>query len=60
MQVPSLSIELEKYLLNFDYCPAAVPSPSGSNNLRQEKSKGGLFSPKNICLSGLNKALPLF
>ncbi|EDL64188.1 short chain dehydrogenase [Bacillus sp. SG-1] len=40
--------------------PVAAPSPSGSNNPQRIKGKITFFSLRNICLSGLNGALPLF
>ncbi|TYS76042.1 hypothetical protein FZC80_15910 [Rossellomorea aquimaris] len=35
------------------------PSPSGSNNPKRIKGKPAFFSVENICLSGLNRTLPL-
>ncbi|TYR98229.1 hypothetical protein FZC84_15050 [Rossellomorea vietnamensis] len=35
-------------------------SPSGSNNPWRTKGKTAYISPGNICLPGLNGALPLF
>ncbi|TYR99928.1 hypothetical protein FZC84_08940 [Rossellomorea vietnamensis] len=40
--------------------PVAAPSPSGSNNPHRIKGKTAFFSMRNICLSGLIRALPLF
>ncbi|EDL65943.1 hypothetical protein BSG1_16845 [Bacillus sp. SG-1] len=40
--------------------PVAALSPSGSNNPHRIKGKITFFSMRNICLSGLNGALPLF
>ncbi|EDL64127.1 hypothetical protein BSG1_15710 [Bacillus sp. SG-1] len=36
-----------------------APSPSGSNNPERIKGKIAFFSLRNICLSGLIRALPL-
>ncbi|TYR74781.1 hypothetical protein FZC79_13060 [Rossellomorea vietnamensis] len=40
--------------------PAPAPSPSWSNNPRRIKGKTAFYSPENICLSGLNRALSLY
>ena len=37
----------------------SAPSPSGSNNPERIKGKIAFFSLRNICLSGLTRALPL-